>query len=160
VESGWNLVSTPLVPQQGGLLDNAFYSIDGNYHSVQSYHAGYSEPWKNWHHDKPSHFNTLTNIDHLSGYYVNMKTSDDFIILGTLPDSELIQLRVGWNLIGYPKLSPQVRDDALSSILDEVNAVYGFDPAIQEEVEVKASDDMIPGNAYWIHVNHDCDLIL
>jgi hypothetical protein len=160
VELGWNMVSTPLIHQHGGYLDDAFYSINDNFYSVQSYHAGFSRPWTHWHHSKPHQFNSLTNIDHFSGYYVDMKTSQDFITMGRLPGSEPIHLRAGWNLIGYPKLSAQPRDDALSSISDEMDAVYGLDPATQREMEVKASDNMIPGNAYWIHVSHDCDLTL
>jgi hypothetical protein len=160
VDEGWNMVSTPLVQQQGGLLNNALHSIDSSYDSVQSYHAGFSRPWTHWDHSKPSYFNSLTDIVHLSGYYIRMKTSEDFITIGRLPANEHIPLKSGWNLIGYPSLSPQLRDDALSSILGEVNVVYRFDPPIQSEVEVLASDHMMPSNAYWIHVNNDCDLIL
>lgn len=160
LSSAWNMVSTPLIQQADDSVGTVLQSIDGIYEAVQTYHAGDSRPWLHWQFSKPSALNSLTNMDNTDGYYIYMQSADHWISLGRLPAGVVIPLKAGWNLIGYPNLNPMLRDTALSSILAEVNVVYGFDPVAGREVKVEAIDLMCPGNAYWIHVRQDCDLLL
>ena len=89
-----------------------------------------------------------------------MKTSEDVINLGRIPAGEIISLKTGWNLIGYPSLVSMTRDVAISSISAHCDAVYRLDPATGRDIQVNGGDLMNPGMGYWIHVTQNCDLIL
>ncbi len=160
LSNAWNMVSTPLIQLGDYSPSTVLKSIESNYDAVQAYHAGNSRPWLHSHISKPSGLNRLTDMNHMDGYYINVQTSDHLKTLGRLPGSEVISLKAGWNLIGYPSFTSNTRDVALSSISGKYNAVYRYDTATDREVLVQSSDVMGPGNGYWIHVTQDCDLTL
>lgn len=160
VSSGWNMPSTPLEPLGDTSVTNVLVSIDQNYASVQAFHAGESKPWHHWQESKPTYFNSLGSMDHMHGYYLDVGAADDLITLGRLHTTVNIPMKTGWNLIGYPRLDTQLRDAALSSIDTKYDAVFRYDPGAGREVEVTGSDNMAPGNGYWVHVTEDCTLTL
>jgi hypothetical protein len=181
VTSDWNMVSLPLKQQGDGSFGAALESLDGNYISLQTYDAGHMKPWSHWHDSKPSQMNRLTDMDHTNGYYINIQSSghmktlgmdhtNGYYIniqssghmktLGILPSNEVISLKTGWNLVGYPSLQSTERDTALSSISGNYDAVMGMNPLTGKYIHLGPTDLMEPGNAYWIHVTTDCDLTI
>jgi hypothetical protein len=160
VSSGWNMVSLLLKQQRGGTVGSALESLDGNYIALQSYKAGHAKPWMHWQESKPSSMNRLTNMDHTQGYYINIQSSGYLKTLGELPGAEIISLKTGWNLIGYPNLQSMERDIALSSISGNYNTVIQLDTLTDKYISLGPTDLMQPGMCYWIHVTADCDLIL
>jgi hypothetical protein len=160
VTSDWNMVSLPLKQQGDGSFGAALESLDGNYISLQTYDAGHMKPWSHWHESKPSSMNRLTDMDHTNGYYINIQSSGHMKTLGILPSNEVISLKTGWNLVGYPSLQSMERDTALSSISGNYDAVMGMNPLTGKYIHLGPTDLMEPGNAYWIHVTTDCDLTI
>jgi hypothetical protein len=160
VTSGWNMMSLPLKQQRGGTVSSAFESIDGDYVAVQSYHAGDSRPWMHWHGSKPDPLNRLANIDHTHGYYIMLQSTGYQKTLGIVPLGEVISLKTGWNLIGYPNLTPMERDTALFSIAGNYDAVMQLNPLTGKYLHLGPTDMMYPGAGYWIHVTSDCDLTM
>ncbi|UCE39395.1 MAG: hypothetical protein JSW00_09290 [Thermoplasmata archaeon] len=158
ISGGWNMVSLPLEQLGGGSIDASLKSIEGNYISLQTYHAGYSRPWLHWHESKPGMLNTLTSMDHKSGYYVDVGSSGHLKTIGKVIAGESIPLKTGWNLIGFPSLISVDRDTALTSIAGLYDAVYGFDATAGKEKPILGTDMMDPGSSYWIHVTEDCVL--
>ena len=155
----WNLFSTPLV-QSDTTRDTVLQTLGSNYASVQGYHAGKSRPWLHWHRNKPNKFNDVIDIIHKEGYYIDMITPDYLVTVGQVVPTVDISLKTGWNLIGYPSLTDQLRDDALSSISGKYNMVERFDTTRDREVRLDPSDYMQPGYGYWIHATQDCVLTI
>jgi parallel beta-helix repeat protein len=159
LEEEWNLFSTPLI-QSNTARETVLQTVDGNYVSVQGYHAGKSRPWLHWHRNKPNQFNDVIEINHKEGYYVDMVTPDYLVTVGKVASSVDINLKSGWNLVGFPSLTDQLRDDALSSIAGKYNMVERFDTSVDKEIRLESTDHMQPGLGYWIHATADCILTI
>jgi hypothetical protein len=159
---GWNMFSTPLEQQVDTSMGSVLQSINGNYDNLWTYHAGYSRPWLHWQDDKPASFTSLSDVTNLESFYLyqTLKTPKDLITIGKVPSNTDIQLEAGWNLIGYPNLITELRDNALSSIAGKYNHVYTYDSTAGREVEVTALDTMSAGNGYWIHTTEACTLTI
>jgi PKD repeat protein len=155
LEEGWNMISVPLT-QKDTKREVVLQTIDSNYVSVQGYHAGKSRPWLHWHRNKPNKFNDVIEMNHLSGYYVDMLTPDYLVTAGKVATSVDIGLKTGWNLIGYPSFTDLLRNDALSSIAGKYNMVERYDTVKDKEVRLSESDIMEPGLGYWIHTTDNC----
>jgi hypothetical protein len=151
----WNLISIPLI-QVNTSRETAFQTIGSNYSSVFGYHAGKSRPWVNWHRDKPNEFNDIIEINHEEGYYIDMINSDHLVIVGKVPTNIQIQLKAGWNLVGYPSLTERTRDNALSSISGLYTKVVFYNTIMGKEEILSPDDFMYPGYGYWIHATADC----
>ncbi|UCE37591.1 MAG: hypothetical protein JSW00_19420 [Thermoplasmata archaeon] len=150
-----NLISIPLI-QTNTSMEHVLQTINGSYFGVQAYHAGRSKPWLHWYKGKPIYFNDVIEINHKNGYYVLMIYRDYLIVAGKVPTVTQINLKIGWNLVGYPCLTNRTRDDALSSIAGNFNMVMYFDTEEKREVKLGPGDFMEPGFGYWIYATADC----
>lgn len=153
----WNLISNPLI-QSNTTRENVLQTLENNFSTVQGYHAGRSRPWLHWHRDKPNYFNDAIEINPEEGYYIDIVNPDYLVVAGKVPASTQIQLKSGWNLVGYPSLTSRTRDDALASISGNYNKVLFFNTTKDKEETVGPSDNMSPGKGYWIHATSDCVL--
>ena len=155
LEPGWNMISVPL-EQSNTKRECVLQTIENNYATVQGYHAGKSRPWLHWHRGKPNYFNDVIEINHKDGYYVDMIIADHLVTVGKVSPQVDISLKSGWNLVGYPCLTDQLRDDALSSISGNYNMVERYDTTKDREVRLTPSDYMQSGDGHWIHATQDC----
>jgi hypothetical protein len=99
---GWNMVSFYCL----GLFSNrtmVLQSVDGYYGSIFEYQADdANDPWKSYNPYVPIWaVQQLNYMDRLSGYWIYMYNQTEFIYSGVYSDS-VINLRSGWNLVGYP----------------------------------------------------------
>jgi PKD repeat protein len=159
LDSEWNMISVPLV-QKDTKRETVLQTIEGNYVTVQGYHAGKSRPWLHWHRNKPNKFNDVITIDHKNGYYVDMLVPDYLVTAGKVATQTDITLKTGWNLIGFPKFEDTTVETALSSIAGKYNMVEYYDTTLDKEVRMNPDDLMQPGLGYWIHTTEDCVLTL
>jgi PKD repeat protein len=159
LDEGWNLISVPLV-QRDTAREVVLQTIDGNYVSVQGYHAGKSRPWLHWHRNKPNKFNDVIAVDHKNGYYVDMLVSDYLVTAGKVASETDINLKTGWNLVGFPAFENRTVEVALSSISGKYNMVEYFDTTRDREVRLEGTDFMFPGLGYWIHTTENCILTI
>ena len=94
-----------------------------------------------------------------------MMISDDTLhISGTVPESTDINLKTGWNLIGYNSLESQPITDALSSITGNYSIVWAYDTSDTAD-HWKKYDPSAPfgndlanmeaGKGYWIMMTTD-----
>lgn len=155
LEKDWNLISIPLI-QTNTSRDNVLQTIVGNYTGIYAYHAGKSRPWLHWHNTKPAHFNDVFDINHRDGYYIRMLNPDYLVVAGKVPTNAQIDLKTGWNLVGYPCLVEMTRDDAISSISHLHPRVSFYNTTSGKEEELAPDDIMSPGIGYWIHVKAAC----
>jgi hypothetical protein len=155
----WNLFSVPL-NQFDNSLDYVLQTIDDNYTIIQGYHAGKSRPWLNKNKNKPLQLNDEITFSIKEGYYIKMVNPDYLVVAGAVPVNTQIDLKTGWNLVGYPSVLEKTVAEALSSISGKYNMVEYFDPILDKEVRLQSNDLMNPGFGYWIHATEDCTLIL
>ena len=158
---GWNLVSWPLAPHTTSLTD-LLSPLGGACDGAWAYDAwDDADPWKHWTGD-------LVGADEAMGLWLYMTEPAILPIIGRQPVSTTIDLRAGWNLVGYPAQSARPVAEALASIDGSYTQVQTFDPTdpadpwkiYDVDLPVYANDLalMEPGRAYWIHVTTACTL--
>jgi hypothetical protein len=152
---GWNMISLPFSKSITGIED-IFESV--NYVAVQCYEASdANDPWKNYHINKVG-LNDLTDIEKTMGVWVYMASNDVLAVTGIPPNPTNIQLKTGWNFIGYPSLTPRLITDALIGIPYDVVQHYNASK-VTDPWESTQKGDLVwmsPGEGYWIHVTIDC----
>jgi hypothetical protein len=158
VQEGWNFISTPLIPQDTALPD-VLLDGDGDtvWTTVKHYRLG---TWTSWSSFKPPALNDLTDVDERMGVWLYVEVGslgDGFIkVSGLAPASTTIDLKAGWNMVGYP-----ATDDSMYDVDDLVadtgaTEVMGFNQAMPYHIEVLAGNYVLKrGEAYWVHVNSD-----
>ena len=155
---GWNLISFPLIPKDTGVV-SALSPISEDYSIIWEYNASdTADHWKKYDPGVPFG-NDLTNMEPGKGYWIMMTSDDTLPISGTVPESTNIDLRTGWNLIGYNSLDNQPIADALSSISGNYSIVWAYnardttDHWKKYDPGVPFGNDLInmePGRGYWI----------
>lgn len=163
LESGWNLVSFPVEVDDTDVED-VLASIDGQYDIVYAY-DGCGAGWKKFDPNGPPFANTLTDLDHSIGFWVNMTQAATLVVTGSTPDSTTMPVCTGWNLVGYP--TPETRDlpDALDSISGEYALVNAYKPPWQKfdpngPPFANTLTDMEAGFGYWINATQDGEVII
>ncbi|MBA3045128.1 MAG: VCBS repeat-containing protein [Candidatus Thermoplasmatota archaeon] len=152
---GWNLVSTPLAPSDTA-LPGALTDLDGDtsWTRVKYYDNAASPAWKTY---GPSITSTLTDITEKMGVWIYIPDAgslgDGYIRLeGSAPTATTIDLVPGWNLVGYPSSISRTAGTTVPPQVDIMSVYQSASPYIQD-FTAYSGVSMIPGNAYWIHVN-------
>ena len=152
---GWNLVSTYLDPLQDGVSDVFKDLIQSrNLERVKDIDKVFNP-------DLPVG-NSLLNIEPGAGYWVSMKANSIWEVKGYKlnPESTPIQLKKGWNLIGYLPYQALPPADALASVLPKVklvkNVFASFDPMVPPIFNTLSI--MQPGQGYWVEMNEPATL--
>ncbi len=149
---GWNLISLPVI-QDNTSIDAVFSSISGQWEYAMWYNA--TDPLSPWESNsvlRSDSLDELWDIDHKMGVWLKVTEACTLNVEGTQADIIVIPLYAGWNLVGYPSLTPISAIDTLP--LDMVDMVAVADPAnpylIQDSSDL-ASVTMEPGKGYWVH---------
>jgi len=138
--------------------------INGNYSIIWEYNASdTADHWKKY--DPGAPFgNDLTDMEPGKGYWIMMTSGDTLPISGTMPEPTDIELKTGWNLIGYNSLDSQPIADALSSISGNYNIVWAYDASDTTDPWKKYDSgapfgndlaNMEPGKGYWIMMSSE-----
>lgn len=152
---GWNLVSWNLNTDTDD-IEEVLNSLDGCIDVVLGFEQGGLTyvPGMNL-------FNTLSAVDHLSGYWIKIKSncSPALEISGVSVDQDFpIGLWSGWNLISYLPNDPHPIATALYSIENNFQIAYTYDatPLVfvpGMDTIFNTLDEMEPCFGYWIKVN-------
>ncbi|MFH0816594.1 MAG: NosD domain-containing protein [Methanobacteriota archaeon] len=156
LDKGWNLVSLPLV-QLNESVESALSSIKGKWDHVMAWDPG--NPWNRWKQyftGWSASMNDLTKLDHRVGFWLRVSDACTLRVCGLPPGSTTIELRAGWNLVGYPSANDsfystvEFRTDTGATILE------GFDPAAEYLVTTLAYGLILKRcTAYWVYVPAD-----
>jgi hypothetical protein len=110
--------------------------------------------------------NTLTLVDGLHGYWVEARA--DCTLIFTNPpvaasSLNTVPLYAGWNLASFPKMNSRPVEEALSSIVGQVQLVYAsngtsngwlrYNPSAPAWANTLTTFE--PGVGYWIRVSAD-----
>jgi hypothetical protein len=118
------------------------------------------DPWRHISQDKPFG-NDPYFINHLMGFWIYI-TEPGGVLLeypGSQPSAnQIIALRTGWNLVGFPSLSFKGMAAALNNLTYgvDVDAILTYDGAIHEWENIGPTDYFLPGLGYWVHAARDC----
>jgi len=163
LNSGWNLISLPLMPDDPN-VNSVLSPISGNYSIIWTYNASdTADHWKKY--DPSTPFgNDLTTMEPGKGYWIMMTSDDTLPNSGTMPEPADIELWSGWNLIGYNSLNPQTITDALSSINGNYSIIWAYNASDSTDYWKKYDPNtpfgndlanMEPGKGYWIMMTTD-----
>jgi len=150
LDAGVHLVSIPIVLSNTSLT-HVLQTLD--YNIVWSYNTTLLlDPWKSYNPAKM--YNDMTNINRKMAFWVEVSQKSNITVAGMVPNSTSIQLKSGWNLVGYPSFIERNVSNALSSVPYE--RIEGYEAASPQYLELLSDNDlMTTGNGYWIKVSSD-----
>jgi hypothetical protein len=107
---------------------------------------------------KPISLNDLTDVNETMGVWLYIESGslgDGYInVSGVVPSSTIINLKAGWNMVGYPSLVGRQISDALAGT--GYDGVEGYNATAPYRLDPLADTYLMkPGEAYWVHVPAD-----
>lgn len=152
--AGWNLISLPLDPSNKSIT-SVLNSIEGKYLSVWAYGVA---GWERYIVGAPG--NNLSTMEAGRGYWIKMTQSATLTITGEDTYNKAVQLRQGWNLVGYNSLISRTREEALASIDGLYYSVWTYVNGGWLRYIPGASGnnltEMKPWEGYWINAVQNC----
>jgi len=104
-----------------------------------------------------SFLNTLSSLSVKDGYWLKVSEDVSLDVEGTVPSGVSINVKSGWNLVGYPRSSGEGVADELTSLGNTVVQIKdlgsSYDPSIPSFL--KTLSTMAPGSGYWLNVDAD-----
>jgi len=158
--TGHDLISIPLLienPEVKSVLAT-LTNISSNFMYVRYFdETDAVDPWKVYSIIGPR---DSVSIGNDMGLWIGSSGPAQLTVAGAVPDGYVINLKAGWNLVGYPSLTPRTVADALAGV-----------PALRIEAEQASSppynlkvlgdgDMMSPGQGYWVYVTSDSAWLL
>jgi hypothetical protein len=105
----------------------------------------------------PSFLNTLSSLSVKDGYWLKVSEDVSLDVEGYVPSGASIDVKSGWNLVGYPRSSGEAVVDELTSLGDTVVQIKdvgsSYDPRIPSFLNTLST--MAPGSGYWLNVGAD-----
>ena len=148
--TGRNLVSIPLAPfdERAEIVLQTLA-----YDQIWLFDA-WSRSWKSYYTSKP--FDSWPDLNHTSGFWVEVTKQSNLTFAGLVPRHCVVNLRSGWNLIGFPHF---VDNFTVADFKSEVSviSVEGLD-ASSSPYSLRTLQDselLCVGHGYWVWVDAD-----
>ena len=160
VKVGWNLISCPMILADSS-LPNALTDADTSWDTVRFYDSlDMLDHWKSYSTLRPVSLNDMHNVSCDMGIWLHIpdvdSLGDGFIeINGIMPEARNITLYAGWNLVGYPSLTPSLASDTLPGAVDMIAVYDAAEPGIIRDTTDLSSEMMNCYSGYWVHVTSD-----
>ncbi|MBD3203376.1 hypothetical protein GF327_03720 [Candidatus Woesearchaeota archaeon] len=166
---GYNLVSIPCVPKPAPVSE-VLESVEENIVSIHHYVPSSADPWKTYNPELPSWaVQDLTEIDRKKSYWLNLDSNVTFQLNSSTASPNYIYTKQGWNMIGYPTLTPVEIGEALVSINQSYDILYSYNTLNNSWEEYtwnssKSSEqniiNMTPYTGYWIKMLRNETLLI
>jgi hypothetical protein len=144
LKAGWNLISF-YVESEDMTPATLFNPIKSSLLIIKDTTSIYNP-------DLPEFLNSLKKIRQDKGYWVRMKEDKFLTVKGSMPKEVTINLRSGWNLIGYPVREPIALSEIFKSIINDVkllkNLFKSYDSTLPSFLNTLIQ--MEPGDGYWV----------
>jgi hypothetical protein len=117
-----------------------------------------SDPWKQYSSIWASSLNDLTAVDNTRGVWIYVTAvGDGFVnVTGVQPVTTAVQLRTGWNLVGFPSDDAAYTVAMLKSDCPSVSIVERFDGAQTYRTSAMAdAEPFVQGAGYWVYCSAD-----
>jgi len=156
---GWNFLSIPVIPADNR-ISSVLSSITGKYGQISKY---IPETKKFEHHIGNSKFDQFDSFDYGQGYQIYITDASDvsLTVSGTIPQSESVQLKLGYNLIFCPKTSEVPVEEALLPLQIGVDYSkiyhYNKDQMLFEKYDSSSHEfsQLKPGESYYLYCLND-----
>lgn len=146
LSSGWNLISFYIEPE-----NNAISALLPVTYCIKTQNGFFST-------DNISWLNSLDTIAGGTGYLINVETDQTISQTGEPVLAQNIQLKTGWNLIGIPKSDQRDIATIIAPISSNIEVIKNFEGYFEPGNNLSNITDFIPGKAYFVKVNSDCEL--
>jgi parallel beta-helix repeat protein len=151
VSEGPNLISIPLI-QLDETIEKTLQTVEfdkaWNYDAPQTKWISYmtSKPYKG----------ELKTINNKMGVWVNVTVQSNLTVAGIVPLGTTIQLKAGWNLVGFPSFrsSYSVSDLKAETGAARVEGLDSSSPPYYLRV-MNDAEYLQTGQGYWVHLNGD-----
>ncbi|MCH1498768.1 MAG: DUF5011 domain-containing protein, partial [Akkermansiaceae bacterium] len=149
LKAGWNLVSF-YVAADDMTPATIFASIQNKLLQVKNLTQSYDP-------SVPSFLNTLSSLSVKDGYWLKVSEDVSLSVEGPVPSGASINVKSGWNLVGYPRLSGEAVANELTSLGNTVVQIKdlgsSYDPSVPSFLNTLST--MAPGSGYWLNVDAD-----
>ncbi len=145
---GPNLASIPLI-QSDESVETVLQTVEFDKAWV---YDSLSEKW-NWHMTFKPYKGALQTINETQGFWVNVTNDCNLTAAGIVPNQTSIQLRKGWNLVGFPSFQQDYTVAELKAdvIAERVEGIEALIPPYFLRVMLDV-DILQPGYGYWVKV--------
>lgn len=147
LSQGWNLISLYVEPN-----DNQISNLVPVTYTIKTQEGFYST-------ENIQNLNSLDTIAGGKGYLVYVASAQTVTKIGSAASKQSIQLKMGWNLIGFPYSVSKDISTVIAPISNKVEYVKNFDGFFQQGATVNSITKFIPSVGYFIYVNEDCMLV-
>ncbi len=158
---GWNLISFPYMVSDTQ-IEKVLGSISERYQEVLAYDPlEETQKWRHCSSVKTQDLNQLSDLDNSMGFWIKIADSGvaDLIISGDSPvGSKDMDLKAGWNIVGYPSTTSRLRDNALNNLLygSDIQIIQWYDAATGTYRTLGSGDSMVATRGYMVYANQDC----
>ena len=148
---GHALLSNPFSPRNDS-VEAVMSGIDFDY--VRAYDASDSvSPWRSYVMGRPHQ--SLTLLPTGSGFWANVSAPTGIRRAGLVPREVLINLKTGWNLVGYCPMINSTVGDALAGIPWLAVELLSPSSAPYHLGQASGTDELHPGEGFWVLVGSD-----
>ena len=152
LSKGWNLISFAIIADDMNPA-KLFQPIKNSLFIIKDTTSIYNP-------NIPEFLNTLKKTRLDKGYWVKMKEDKFLTIQGSRPKQVTVNLRSGWNLIGYPVSKAAAPSEVIKSIVNNVETVKStfsmYDPSLPSFLNTLKQ--MEAGKGYWVKMKNAADL--
>jgi parallel beta-helix repeat protein len=156
LSKGMNLVSIPLKQWDEG-IDTVFQTV--NWEEAWT-HDSTAGVWDSDMKSKP-YRGVLKSVSRIEGIWLNVTTDSNMTVAGLILFETAIQLRSGWNLVGFPSFGLDLSVGDLKNVTGATH-VEGFAASTPPYFlrKLPNSETLEAGNGYWIHLESDMTWII
>ena len=105
----------------------------------------------------PSFLNTLSSLNVKDGYWLNVSEDVSLDVQGQVPMGASINVKSGWNLVGYPRLNGEAVANELTSLGSTVVQIKDLESSYDPNNPpfLNTLSIIAPGSGYWLNVDAD-----
>lgn len=143
--AGWNLISFNVQPTDSTVA-TVFGGLGSNLQTVKNADAFYDPT-------QSATYNSLSKIKQGDAYFVKVKVAQPLSVIGTIVKPNIYSLKVGWNLIGFPKQTSASITTATSGITTQFISTKNFDGFYIKGGTINSVSTFDPGKGYFMKMN-------
>jgi len=139
---GWNMISFYVIPKNA-IIDSVFATVKSSLAEIKTA-TGFYSPTQN------SIFNSLTTVNNSDAYLVYMNSPATLVITGEPATVATTSLKIGWNLVGYPKSSQKTIAATITNISTSLSVIKTFTGYYQPSGSTNSITTFDAGKGYYI----------
>lgn len=143
--TGWNLISLYVVPANTSIT-SVFSAILTSVNTIKTSETFYIN-------GQIAALQSLQTIEAGKAYLVKMNSNATLTVTGALATAGSVQLKAGWNLLGYPLNSNSAISTKTASLGTNLKTIKNFS-GFYEQGGLNSITQFVPGQGYFIKVTN------